>query len=246
MLPTFLDEVDELKHKKTNSTIQTTQTFEEFWDSLPEKLILFDYEKELFTELETSKYLWIKKATGLGITEFMLRWIAWRCFNDPIMKSIDVSVVIITGPRLELAVQLIERLKGLFDKSFDEKNTVCILNGCRIEAFPSHHLASARGLNPKIVFLDEADFFPIGEQKEARDVSERYIAKTNPHILMVSTPNIPGGLFETMEKEEPSLYKKIQLPYTKGLDRIYDNEMIKVAIQSPSFEREYNLNMDME
>jgi hypothetical protein len=35
------------------------------------------------------------------------------------------------------------------------------------------------------------DFFPPGQQQDARDVSERYIAKSDPWIVMVSTPNAP-------------------------------------------------------
>ena len=51
------------------------------------------------------------------------------------------------------------------------------------------------------ILLDEADFFPPGQQQDARDVSERYIAKSNPYIVLVSTPNAPDGLFERIEKE---------------------------------------------
>ncbi|MFL6362694.1 MAG: hypothetical protein ACJ709_04540 [Nitrososphaeraceae archaeon] len=68
-----------------------------------------------------------------------------------------------------------------------------------------------RGL-PKVSFilLDEADFFPPGQQQDARDVSERYIAKSDPYIVMVSTPNAPEGLFERIEKEaeDTCLYKQ--------------------------------------
>ena len=28
------------------------------------------------------KHLWVKKATGLGVTEFMLRLMAWLCTKD--------------------------------------------------------------------------------------------------------------------------------------------------------------------
>ena len=60
---------------------------------------------------------------------------------------------------------------------------------------------------------------------------------------MVSTPNAPGGLFETIEKEafETCIYKKVFLDYTYGLDKIYTNEEIDKARASPSFEREYCL-----
>lgn len=29
-----------------------------------------------------AKHLWVKKATGLGVTEFMLRFMAWLCLKD--------------------------------------------------------------------------------------------------------------------------------------------------------------------
>lgn len=128
--------------------------------------------------------------------------------------------------------------------SFDTKETVIELNGVHIEAYPSHHLDSMRGLtNVSFILLEEADFFPPGQQQDARDVSERYLAKSNPWIVMVSTPNAPEGLFERIEKEPEStcLYRRLFLDFTYGLDRIYSTEEIAKAKVSPSFEREYNL-----
>jgi hypothetical protein len=71
------------------------------------------------------------------------------------------------------------------------------LNDVRIEAYPSHHLDSMRGLpNVSFLLLDEADFFaPRQQQQDARDVSERYIAKSDPYFVVVPTPNAPDGLF---------------------------------------------------
>jgi hypothetical protein len=155
---------------------------------------------------------------------------------------------IVTGPRIDLAIGLIDRMKKLFQLKlgiiFDTRETVIELNNIRIEAFPSHHLDAARGLpNVSFILLDEADFFPIGQQQDARDVSERYIAKSNPYIVMISTPNAPDGLFERIEKEseETCLYRRLFLDYTYGLGRIYTEEEIAKAKESPSFEREYNL-----
>jgi hypothetical protein len=190
---------------------------------------LFDYEKLVFDSLQNNKHVWIKKATGLGITEFMLRYMAWLCLPPAIKnigdfttsglkdvkslnKNIDVSgsqMCIVTGPRIELAITLIDRMKALFQNGsvgnqqiFDSKETVIELNGVHIEAYPSHHLDAMRGLsNVSFIFLDEADFFPPGQQQDARAVSERYIAKSNPWIIMVSTPNAPDGLFEKIERE---------------------------------------------
>lgn len=219
-------------------------SFKDFWNKLPNKLTYFDYEEELENDLKNHKYIWIKKATGLGISEFMLRWIAWNCLKDDELKNkqVDVSAVIITGPRIELAVQLIDRLKELFEEEFETKNTICYLNGCKIEAFPSHHLATARGLNPFLVFLDEADYFPKGQQEEARAVSERYIAKSDPFIVMVSTPYLPDGLYEKIEKEDPCLYFKKFMHYDIGVGKIYTEEMIEKAKESRHFKREYELH----
>jgi hypothetical protein len=210
---------------------------------------LYDYEKLISDSLVTqdgNKHLWMKKATGLGVSEFMLRFMAWLCLKDNALSGSQMCIV--TGPRIDLAIALIDRMKGLFrDKgliTFDTKETVIELNGVKIEAFPSHHLDAMRGLpNVSFILLDEADFFPPGQQQDARDVSERYIAKSNPYIVMVSTPNAPDGLFERIEKEseDTCLYKRIFLDYTYGIGKIYTAEEIEKAKASPSFEREYNL-----
>ncbi len=193
--------------------------------SLPQKDAvdkpIYDYEKIIFDSLATQtgnansygKYLWIKKATGLGISEFMLRFMAWLCLKGNSLSGSQMCIV--TGPRIDLAIAIIHRMKKLFAGSkslttlFDTKETVIELNNVKIEAFPSHHLDAMRGLpNVSFILLDEADFFPPGQQQDARDVSERYIAKSNPYIVMVSTPNAPDGLFERIEKESEETLQK--------------------------------------
>jgi len=136
------------------------------------------------------KHLWVKKATGLGVTEFFLRLMAWLCLrNDNFRNS---QMVIVTGPNQDIAIKLIKRMKGLFASHgvyFDSKETVLELNGCSIEAYPSNHLDAYRSLtNPKFILLDEADFFRKSEQEDVRQVTERYIGKSDPYIVMVSTP----------------------------------------------------------
>jgi hypothetical protein len=191
------------------------------------------------------KHLWIKKATGLGITEFMLRFMAWLCLRSDEYKG--SQMVIITGPNQELAIKLIERMKALFKPqgiTFDSKETVLELNGCSIEAYPSNHIDAFRSLtNPKFILIDEGDFFRKGEQEDVRHVAERYIAKSDPFIVMVSTPNRPDGLFNKIEKEsfESCIYKKLFLDWTYGLGKIYTQEEIEKARRSPSFPREYEL-----
>jgi terminase large subunit-like protein len=222
------------------------------------KKSIFDYEKLLYDSLQLPefynaskhnfkhKHLWVKKATGLGVTEFMLRLMAWLCLKDDSYRNSQMCIV--TGPNQDIAIKLIKRMKGLFEHklgiTFANKETVLELNGCSIEAYPSNHLDAYRALdNPKFILLDEADFFRKSEQEDVRHVSERYIAKSDPFIVMVSTPYAPDGLFDSIEKEpeESCIYKRILLDYTYGLDKIYTREEIEKAKVSPSFEREYNL-----
>jgi hypothetical protein len=57
-------------------------------------------------------------------------------------------MLVITGPRKDLAIGLIDRMKGLFREkfleNFDFKETVIELNGVHISAFPSNHLDTAQ------------------------------------------------------------------------------------------------------
>src|SRR5262245_22873533 len=100
---------------------------------------------------------------------------------------------------MDIAIKLIKRLKGIFEPklgiTFDTKETVVELNGCSIEAYPSKHIDSFRALkNPTFILLDESDFWRKNEVDEVRHVSERYIDKSFPFIVLVSTPNAPRGL----------------------------------------------------
>jgi len=96
--------------------------------------------------------------------------------------------------------------------------------------------------NPKFILIDEGDFFRKGEQEDVRHVSERYIAKSDPYIVMVSTPNAHDGLFEGIEKEpeDTCIYKRLFLDYSYGIGKIYTQEEIEKT-KASSFEREYNL-----
>ena len=119
------------------------------------------------------KHLWVKKATGFGVTEFMLSFMAWLCLrNDDYRNS---QMVIVTGPNQELAIKLIKRIKALFEPAgitFDSKETVIELNGCSIEAYPSNHIDAFRSLtNPKFILLDEGDYMPKFQQDDVRHVS---------------------------------------------------------------------------
>ena len=45
------------------------------------------------------KHLWVKKAIGLGVTEFMLRMMAWLCTKDKNFGNYQMCIV--TGPNID-------------------------------------------------------------------------------------------------------------------------------------------------
>ena len=192
------------------------------------------------------KHLYLLKSTGIGASEMFLRLMAWLCTKDDTYRN--SQLVVVTGPNCDLSIKLMKRLKAIFEPRlgivFQDKETVCNLNGCVIESFPSNHMDSFRSLtNPAFLLLDELDFIRKSDQDNVRHVAERYIGKSNPFLVMVSTPNVPGSLFEKIQKEpeETCIYKSLFLDYHYGIGKIYSTEEIEKAKKSPSFEREYCL-----
>jgi hypothetical protein len=116
-----------------------------------------------------------------------------------------------------------------------------------VEAFPSHHVDTMRGLdNVKLIMSDESDFYPPFQQQAIRAVCEGYILKpnSNPTIIFVSTPNAPNGLMQQIELEKDSLYYRLFFDYRYGLEGpqpIYSQEHIEKARKTPEFGREFEL-----
>jgi len=106
---------------------------------------------------------------------------------------------------------------------------------------PTKNIKDLGYLDVAYLFIDEADHFEKSIQKELEAAITAYEEKSNGKIIIVSTPNAPGGLFERIEKDPNSKYKKLFLDYTFGLDKIYDRAFIEKKKLEPEFEREYNL-----
>ena len=67
------------------------------------------------------------------------------------------------------------------------------------------------------------------------------IGKSDPYIVMVSTPNQPGGLMYSIENEpkDKCIYKRLKLTYEVEVGKIYSEEEIEKVRHSPSFDRVY-------
>ena len=62
------------------------------------------------------KHLWVKKATGLGVTEFMLRMMAWLCTRNKDATRNNQQMCIVTGPNIDMEIKLIRRMKNIFER----------------------------------------------------------------------------------------------------------------------------------
>jgi hypothetical protein len=173
----------------------------------------------------------------------MLYYIAYKSITSELWKG--KQVVLITGPNIDISISLIKRLKALFPPNIlpETKETVCDIGSVHCEAYPSHHLSAARGIEaPILVWLDEGDYFSISQQEEALTIAERYIGKSpGLAIVTTSTPNVPEGLYWNIEKlpADQCRYHKMVMTYEVGLNKIYTPEEIAKARESPSFPREY-------
>jgi len=208
---------------------------------------MYDYEMLVFNSIQQFQHTWIKKARGLGITELILRYLAWACLSTDELHH--KSIFIVSGTREEFANKLKERLESLFARKFprlqfDSKYTELMLNKTWIKVFPTKSLQVLRGYaEASYIFLDEADYFDRTEVDELEATIASYEEKSKGKIIMVSTPYKPEGLFEQVEHNKifKDKFNKIFLDYRHGLDKIYDNEFIEKEKDKEYFEREYDL-----
>ena len=225
----------------------------------------YAYETEILEKMQmdipdrerTKKCKWfcVYKATGLGLTEFILLWTLWKCFTDEFFQGKEA--MIITGPNVDLAQDLILRSKAFLIKKglgyVDHGAYELEVNGGRIKCYPSNNIHSARG-KPKVslFFGDEAAFFKLRDDSIVRTVGERYIGKSDSWVVWVSTAGEqPSGFFYDIMQEPESgadktIYERFHFYVEAGLKKdsktntsIFSETFIKKASEARSYEREY-------
>jgi len=206
---------------------------------------IFDYQELIFNAIENNYNIWILKSRGIGVTTFLIRYLAWK-----ILSSTDLdnkSIFIISGTREEHANYIKEKLQELFDKKFpslklESKYTELWLKKTWIKVFPTRTVKDIRGyFESSYIFVDESDFYDESVQDELLTAISPYEEKSNCKIILCSTPNRPNGLMQKIEQDPNSKYYKLKLDYTYGLDKMYDRKEIEKKKLDPEFEREYNL-----
>ncbi len=206
---------------------------------------IFEFQKQIFDYLEQYQNVWIKKARGIGVTTFLIRYLVWKVlYSDDLDGK---SIFIISGTREEFANYVKKKMEDLFLKKFpnlvlESKYTELWIKETWIKVMPTRNIKDVRGyMDAAYLFIDEADYFDRQAQQELEPAIMAYEEKSKGNTIMVSTPKAPGGLFEKIEKDKTSKYKKLFLDYTYGLGTIYDPVYIAKKKLEPEFAREYDM-----
>lgn len=155
------------------------------------------------------------------------------------------NIFIISGTHVRHANDVKVKMEDLFRPRFpliqlESRFTDLWVRNTNVKIFPSRNVKDLRGYTDvSYLLIDEADYFEPSVNNELLHAITRYEEKSNCTTIMVSTPNRPGGLFETIERDKNSKYEKIFLNYTVGLDKIYDRAEIEKKKSEPEFLREY-------
>jgi hypothetical protein len=209
---------------------------------------MFDFQELIFDALEQNQNIWIKKARGIGLTTFMLRYLAWKILSSTELDH--KSIYIASGTRDQTPEKVDGKLKKLFEKRFPllklesrftdlwlKKTWIRILTISNIMDIEVHDIA--------YLFIDEADYLRHKQQEVLEHILSSYAEKANPKTIIASTPNSPGGLFEKIENDPTCRYTKLKLDYTYGLGTIYERKFIEKKRLESEFEREYNLRYEI-
>ena len=149
---------------------------------------------------------------------------AWLCFKERPDKKF--SYVYCYRARNRPCSIFNRKNKGSIStkKNIHTKKQLFELNRVKIEAFPSHHLDTMRGLSNVsfvLALMRLTSFLQVRKHRRKGCIERDISVKSNPYIVMVSTPNAPNGLFENIEQETENacLYKRLRLDYTYGIDK---------------------------
>lgn len=144
---------------------------------------IYDYELDVVSNIENNRNIWIKKASGIGATTLLLRYLTWKIsVNDDLEYK---NIFIISGTHVRHANDVKIKMEDLFRKRFpfirlESKFTDLWIKNTNIKIFPSRNVKDLRGYTDvSYLFIDEADYFEPSVNSELLDAITRYEEKSN-------------------------------------------------------------------
>ncbi len=195
---------------------------------------LMQYQLEFFNLLDPKgqQKFHINKSRQIGVTELILRVLAYNCFN----KYKGGKILIITGTREKTAAKIMSRLKQLFQNIPETINTqkhvlkIRLQNGTEIEALPSNSDAIRGDTKIDAIFVDEAAHFDLSDDSTILDAIQPIVFTNKADLYLVSTPNGPRGFFYHLVDSEND-YIKCKYDYTCAIGYIYSKEEIETELK---------------
>jgi hypothetical protein len=187
---------------------------------LPQKsgtpLPVFDYELYFVHQMDKRNLISFLASRGLGKTETtIVRYPNYRIMRSTEWDNRDVAIT--TGLAEVSAEELLIRIESLWSTAFpnpplDKKAAQIWIDKTRILAFPTQNIKRLRLYDDFAgIFVDEADFYSLLDQMRLQEAIFGYIVKSQPLIVLMSTPNHPSGMLAKYRKLGEELKQKNKL-----------------------------------
>lgn len=220
-----------------------------FHPKLRKETDVFSFQVKLRNQIRKHRKVIVNKFTGAGGTELIPRIFLEMMLADDLPFK---QYVIVSGLNMKFTEQVIQnRVKGIITKKHPEliesvtKDTILLNNGTYFRGYPTEHIDTIRGQDDIMgIFIDEAAFFHSSAQDYVRTAIERYVLKTNPYIIWLSTPNgLQGAFYKiwTEAEKHQNDYFPITIPYSDGVDsQLLDPVEIEKKKKDRTFLQEYD------
>ncbi len=205
-------------------------------------LMPYQYEFVRHIPEKRNRLIHINKSRQIGVTELVLRVLAFHCFH----KYKGGKIMIIAGTREDTAAKIMARFKQLFKNiswtvvEDTHKLILRLANGTVVEALPSNSDAIRGDTKIRAVFVDEAAHFKLKDDSVVMDAIRPIIFTNKSDLFLVSTPNGRRGFFYDISREENE-YLKLYFDYKMAINWIYTQEDIDRELQRKEIdvEQEY-------
>lgn len=210
---------------------------------------LYPYQQKVIDALEAgNRLVAICKCRSAGITEIILRWLSYKTLSNP-NEWKNKNGVILSGTSEQLSISFIRRIRAHHPNvDFSTRENVVYLgnNNFRLQSLPSRHIATLRGLSDlAVAVVEEFDWWGDSiSESEILPTLLPHIQKSNPYIILITTPGKLNSLMHKIvqEPESTTIWKRILIPYNEPLQAgFFSSEEIALARQQTGFEREFNL-----
>lgn len=191
--------------------------------SLPSKVgiqyPIFDFQTIIFDTLERNQNIWIKKTKGIGLTTFMLRYLAWKILSS---TELDYKSIFIVAGSGDKSIDMLEKkLKNLFEKRFpllrlESKFTGMWLKKTWIKIVTPKNMMDVDFYDAAYLFTAEADNLGDKEQEALGRLTCLNEGNCKFKTIMASSSKLTGCLFDKIENDPTCGYTKLTLDYIYG------------------------------